>query len=181
MKLYIVGPVGSGKTTLARKLSKETGIPCFHLDQVAHRKDPTAKIGNRKRPETERDAIFQSILSRTDYILEDTGRLCFARGLESADKILLLEPYTFLRLGRILRRWIRQNLGLERCGYRPTWAMLGNMMRWTWTYDTGKDGVRVRAERYPHKLTVVRSKRDLERFTRDMVTDTKGERYGISV
>lgn len=34
MKLYIVGPVASGKSTLARQLSRETGIPCFHLDQV---------------------------------------------------------------------------------------------------------------------------------------------------
>ena len=49
MKLYIVGPVASGKSTLARQLSRETGIPCFHLDQVARRQDPGAKVGNRKR------------------------------------------------------------------------------------------------------------------------------------
>lgn len=168
MKLYIVGPVGSGKTTLARQLSKETGIPCFHLDQVVHQRDNAAKIGNRKRSKEERDTLFQSILSREDYILEDTGRLCFAQGLEMAERILLLEPPTLVRLGRILRRWIRQNLGLEPCGYRPTWTMLGNMILWTQAYDIGKDGVRARAKRYPHKLTVVRSKRELERFLRDI-------------
>ena len=66
MKLYIVGPVASGKSTLARQLSRETGIPCFHLDQVARRQDPGAKVGNRKRTDEEREAIFQAILARED-------------------------------------------------------------------------------------------------------------------
>ena len=49
MKLYITGPVGSGKTTLARQLSQKTGVPCFHLDQVAHAPDPDRPGGNPKR------------------------------------------------------------------------------------------------------------------------------------
>ena len=92
MKLYIVGPVASGKSTLARQLSRETGIPCFHLDQVARRRDPGAKVGNRKRTDEEREAIFQAILAREDYILEDTGRPCFAQGLDC----LLYTSYTRL-------------------------------------------------------------------------------------
>ena len=67
-----------------------------------------------------------------------------------------------VRLGRILRRWLRQNLGREPCAYRPTWAMLGNMFRWTWAYQTGADGVRARAEQFSQKLTVIRSKRELQ-------------------
>lgn len=168
MKLYIVGPVGSGKTTLARQISQATGVPRFHLDQVAHQRDRSAKIGNRKRPEEQRDAIFHWILARHDFILEDTGRLCFAQGLETADQILLLEPPTWVRMGRILRRWVRQNLGKEPYAYRPTWTMLKDMVRWTRAYNTGKDGVRARAEQYPDKLTVVRSQEDLERFLRQM-------------
>lgn len=92
MKLYITGPVGSGKTTLARQLSQKTGVPCFHLDQVAHEPDPDRPGGNRKRPEEERDAMFRSILEQEDYILEDTGRACFIAGMEQADRVVLLEP-----------------------------------------------------------------------------------------
>ncbi len=168
MKLYIVGPVGSGKTTLARRLSKELGVPRFHLDQVAHQRDRTAKIGNRKRPEAQRDAIFQGILAREAFILEDTGRPCFAQGLEAADHILLLEPPTWVRLGRILLRWVRQNLGKEPCSYRPTWTMLKDMFLWTRDYNTGEDGVRARAEQYSNKLTVVRSQEELEQFLHNL-------------
>lgn len=153
MKLYIVGPVASGKSTLARQLSRETGIPCFHLDQVARRRDPGAKVGNRKRTDEEREAIFQAILAREDYILEDTGRPCFAQGLEEAERILLLAP--------------------------PLAVRLGNMFRWTWAYQTGTDGVRARAEQFPQKLTVIRSKRELQH-----VWDTlqkKEARHGIPV
>lgn len=110
MKLYITGPVGSGKTTLARQLSQKTGVPCFHLDQVAHEPDPDRPGGNLKRPEDQRDAMFRSILEQEDYILEDTGRACFIAGMEQADRVVLLEPPPLLRRKRVVARWLRQNL-----------------------------------------------------------------------
>ncbi len=36
MKIYIVGAVASGKSTLARELSGLTGIPYTSLDEVVH-------------------------------------------------------------------------------------------------------------------------------------------------
>lgn len=168
MKLYITGPVGSGKTTLARQLSQKTGVPCFHLDQVAHEPDPDRPGGNRKRPEEERDAMFRSILEQGDYILEDTGRACFIAGMEQADRVVLLEPPPLLRRKRVVARWLRQNLGLEACAYRPTFAMLRSMFRWSREYENGQDGVRARAAQFPEKLTVLRSKKDIRRWMRGL-------------
>ena len=34
MKIYIIGPVGSSKTTLSKKLSKNLGIKNYELDKV---------------------------------------------------------------------------------------------------------------------------------------------------
>ena len=135
MKLYLTGSVASGKSTLARQIAARTGIPCHSLDEVVYVPDPGAPSGNRKRPEAERDALFAEILRQPHYVMEDTGRACFEEGLRQADAILLLELPLGVRYKRIFTRWLRQNLGLEPCLYRPGWNMLKAMFRWAGTYS----------------------------------------------
>jgi len=91
VRLYIVGSVASGKSTLARNISEKTGVPYFSLDEVVHEKDDTTPIGNRKRTPEKRDTLFSEILSKSSYIIEDTGRECFEEGLCQAESIILLE------------------------------------------------------------------------------------------
>ena len=56
MKILIVGIVASGKTTLARKLSKLLGICHYEIDSVVH--DDINKI---KRSEVEQRRIINDI------------------------------------------------------------------------------------------------------------------------
>ena len=91
MKIYIVGSVASGKSTLARKISHITGAPCYHLDEAVYTVDPSEPWGNKKRPLEERDRLFQAMLAQRHYIMEDAGRDCFRAGMEQADTVLLLE------------------------------------------------------------------------------------------
>ena len=127
MKLYIIGAVASGKSTLARRVAERTGVPCTHLDDVVYMPDPAAPEGNRKRPAEERDRLFQEVLAQKSYIIEDAGRTCFLEGLRQADTVVLLDPPIAVRRRRILTRWVKQNLGLEPCGYRPNFAMVRAM------------------------------------------------------
>ena len=115
MKIYIVGSVASGKSTLARKISHITGAPCYHLDEAVYTVDPSEPWGNKKRPLEERDHLFQAMLAQRHYIMEDAGRDCFRAGMEQADTVLLLEIPRIVREKRILLRWVKQNLGLEKC------------------------------------------------------------------
>ena len=89
-KLYITGSVGSGKTTLARELGCR-GFPFFELDQVVYQPDPADPSDNVKRSAEERDALFDGILARESWVMEDAGRACFIRGMEEADAVILLE------------------------------------------------------------------------------------------
>lgn len=166
MKLYIVGPVASGKSTLARQLSQLTGTPCFHLDEIVHAKDPTNPQGNRKRSVQERDELFHAILAKDSYIMEDTGRSCFLEGMEQADSVVLLDVSPILRRKRVVTRWLRQRLGLKSCSYRPSVSMLRDMFLWSRNYETGADGTRARAEQFSQKLTILRSRREITAFLR---------------
>ncbi len=160
MKLYITGPVGSGKSTLARRVAAQTRIPCYHLDEVVYTADPTDSWGNRKRSTEERDALFAVILLEACYIMEDAGRECFVEGMRQADRVVLLEPSGFVRRRRIVLRWLKQNLGLEASLYRPRWAVLRAMFRWSHNWDTEADGVRARLMAFAGKTVVLHNDRE---------------------
>ena len=68
-KIYIIGPVGSGKTTFATKLSKIYNIDYYELDKVSW----DDEHGNIKRSDEEVQKIFKDILKNKKWIIEDVG------------------------------------------------------------------------------------------------------------
>lgn len=168
MKLYIVGSVASGKSTLARRISKITGIPCHHLDEVVYLPDPSEPWGNRKRPVEKRNSLFEDILSSKHYIIEDAGREYFTEGLRQADTVILLEIPLYIRKKRIIFRWIKQNLGIEKCIYRPRLDVLKSMFKWAKNYDTGADGTKARVMPFYKKTVVLHNNKEIERYIRSV-------------
>lgn len=168
MKIYIVGSVASGKSTLARRISDSTGIPCYHLDEVMYIQDVSAPMGNRKRTAEERNVLFQNILTQKDYIIEDTERRYFLQGLEQTDRIVILEIPLLVRQKRILVRWLRQNWGLEKCSYKPNLHMLKSMFCLARNYDTGADGTKERLAAFPNKTVLLRKNKDIDRYIKSI-------------
>ena len=60
--IYIIGPTGAGKTTLAKKLSSKLNYPYFEADEIKwdHK---TKEI----RPENERDKKLKDIIQKNKY------------------------------------------------------------------------------------------------------------------
>lgn len=168
MKLYITGSVASGKSTLAKRISEKTGVPCYSLDEIVHQKDGSQPIGNHKRTPEERDSLFAQILGQPSYIIEDTGRPCFEGGMRQVNNIILLDTPLYIREYRIVRRYIRQKLGIEKCAYRPSIEMMRHMFRWAKDFDKNTDGVRNRTMQYNGKTIILKSKRDIEIYLRDL-------------
>lgn len=164
MRLYIVGSVASGKTTLAIRLSKITGIHYTALDEIVHKPDMSSKWGNNKRTIEERDEMFSLILHQENWIIEDTGRSCFSEGLKQADKIVLLDTSPLTRKCRIIFRWIKQRIGIENCSYIPSYVMLKSMFRWSKEYDNGKDGLHERIKPYQNKTIVLCNNNDVNKY-----------------
>lgn len=165
MKLYIIGSVASGKTTLAKKIAMKSSIPCTHLDGLVHIKDRSDKVwGNRRRPDEEINEIFTNLIDKEKWVIEDAGRIMFSEGLSRADQILYLKPPKIVRQQRIITRYIKQKLGFEDSIYRPSYRMLKFLYQALKNYETGKDDLDERVKNYKHKTMVLRSKKQIDRF-----------------
>lgn len=96
--------------------------------------------------------------------MEDAGRECFVEGMRQADQIVLLKiPYA-IRKKRILLRWIKQNLGMEKCIYRPNREVLKAMFRWAKNYDRGTDGTKQRVAQFEEKVVVLHNNREIKAY-----------------
>lgn len=168
MKLYITGSVGSGKSTFAEQISEITGIPCTHLDELIHMPCASEKWGNIKRSDKDIDSTFNSIITSDHYIIEDNGRERFMDGMRNADKIIVLDIPLKVRKYRIIKRWIRQNIGLETCIYKPKWFVLKSMFRWLNNYESGKDGTKVRLRQFDSKTIYLTNQNETERFLSEL-------------
>lgn len=115
-KIYIIGPVGSGKTTLAKKLSQKLNIKWYELDKVVWDDDN----GNIKRNKEEINKLFDKIISNNSYIIEDVGRDCFKKAISKSDIIYYIKLKPLTLYFRIIKRWINQKVGLEHYNYKPT-------------------------------------------------------------
>lgn len=72
-KIHIIGSVGSGKTTLARKLSKTLQIPYYELDNVAWMRKESGDI---LRTDEEKGALTNhSPNEQLDYRGDPSGGL----------------------------------------------------------------------------------------------------------
>jgi len=169
MKIYIVGSVASGKSTLARRLSKAIGIKCTHLDGVVHIKDPSnKKWGNLRRTDEEIDKLFLDLISGDNWIIEDAGRKMFVEGLKRADIVLYLKPNVHTRRRRIITRYIKQKLGLEESLYTPNIRMLTSMFKWLNNYERGEDDLETRVFTYPDKVVVLRKKMEIDAYISEL-------------
>ena len=89
MKIYVIGPTGSGKTTLSECLSNKHKIKCYELDLLVY----DDENGHVKRPDEVREKMFNDILKKKNWIIEDVGRSKFEEGRKQADIIYYINIF----------------------------------------------------------------------------------------
>lgn len=134
-KIYIIGPVGSGKTTFAKKISKELNIPFYELDSFVWKSNGKDNI---KRTYEETNEIFKKVFKQDKWIFEDVGRSRFEEAIKIADLVIYLDTCKRVINKRILVRWLKQIFGLEKCTYKPTLKMLFSMYKWHYNDQKNK-------------------------------------------
>ena len=153
-KIYIIGPVGSGKTTFGAKLSKKYNIKYYELDKVSWDDDH----GNIKRSDEEAQKIFNDILKNKKWIIEDVGRDKFKEGRKQADIIYYIKLSRIKSYYRVSKRWIKQRLGKERYNAQP------NFRQWLYYISTVNSYYKKQKNKlkdlqeYKDKLKIINSK-----------------------
>ena len=117
-KIYIIGPVGSGKTTFATELSKIYDIKYYELDKVSW----DDEHGNIRRSDEEAQKLFKKILKNKKWIIEDVGRDKFRQGRIDADIIYYIKLSRIKSYYRVTKRWVKQRLGKERYNHPPVFS-----------------------------------------------------------
>jgi adenylate kinase family enzyme len=101
-RIFIVGPPGSGKSTLGRRLSQVTGLPVHDLDEVYR----SGGGRNPLRPEAEREMAVRRIIGSQRWIAEGAHLGWTAGLMDAAQVIIWLDHLSWPRLAlRMTRRF----------------------------------------------------------------------------
>jgi len=157
MKILIVGIVASGKTALAKKISEKLNIKYYEIDSIVH-----DDINNKKRTPEEQKEIIEKINKQSNWIIEGTLRKNLYYLLDMADRIIYLDIPLRTRKIRILTRYIKQKMRIEKCNYKPTLKMLKQMYKWTDDYEKDRKEREAQLNEYYNKLIKIKNNKNWE-------------------
>lgn len=132
MKIRIIGACGSGKSYIARELSKKYGVDYYETDNLVWDRN-----GENLRYSLEvRDAQLEEILDKPSWILEGVHYKWGQESFEKADLIVILRPNRVFRDLRVITRFIKTRLGFEQANYKQSFKNLYVMIfEWNRGYD----------------------------------------------
>ena len=151
----VIGGPGSGKTWLATRLARKTGLPLFSVDDVLH--EETAAL---RAPE-DIDRVVDSWASGESWIIEGGNSRTYPRRVSRATLILRLQPPPWLRFFRVLRRAGRTL----------------QLLHWSLKYDRvfgPKDGQALRQAAPATRILVLKRRRDVQLFLDEFPSSEAG-------
>ena len=160
MKIHIIGCSGTGKTYFAKALSKKYNIPHFDLDDIQW--DNNSKGYGTKRLLEERNVLLQEILCNNEWIIEGVYYAWVQQSFDEADIIYALDMPSYLYKSRIIIRFIKRKLGIQK-GKRETLKSVYNLLKWTETFQKKNlKEIRSILDRYSDKVIWLSNKKDVE-------------------
>ena len=100
MRICILGPSNSGKSTLAAAIAHARDLEAIHLDQLYHRPNTDWE----PRPEAEFLALHDQAVGRDRWVMDGNYSKCMPQRLERATGLILLDVSTPTSLLRYTRR-----------------------------------------------------------------------------
>ncbi len=103
-RIWIFGGIASGKTTLAKEISKILKIDYYTTDDIAYKDNKGIKFN-----EKERDAKLKKIAKRNEWVIEGTHkRKWILPAFKKTDLVILLQFPRIILIKRIILRYIKR-------------------------------------------------------------------------
>lgn len=128
MRLFIIGAAGSGKTTLAKYLSGELHVQAINLDDLFWN-NSLNKYGVR-RDETERNRMLDEEISKSSWIIEGAYIAWPIKAIKASDRIIHVDTPKFVTNYRILKRFIKRKLRIEKQTKKETLRGVLELIKW---------------------------------------------------
>ena len=159
MKIRILGPCGSGKSTIAREISKKYKIPYFELDDVVWNRESI----NTRHSINKRDSLLKEIVSKKSWIIEGSHSTWTINTFSESDLIFFLTPHVLIRDYRIMKRFFLSRLGIVKWRYKQSVSNLLTMIV-KWNHGFKVHEKIDYTEKYKKKRYLVKSENEMAYF-----------------
>ncbi len=128
-KIVIIGCAGAGKTTLAKRLGARFDFPVYHLDYYYW------KPGWVESDPELFKSTHQMLIAQPTWIIDGNQMITIEERIAVADMVVFLDMPTFLCLGRVLWRWIKNRFyNTQDSQSTMTWGLLCYAWRYNRAY-----------------------------------------------
>lgn len=160
-KISIFGSPGSGKTTLAIKLGKSSGLPVFHLDNLIWDKRWVL------RPRQDFIEDHQKLIVQNKWIIEGTSRTTLDTRYPISDVVIFLNPPRLVCLFLVFKRFLftRSQMPDKPEGCKEKISL--DFLKYLWCFkNTAVIQIDMLKEKYPEiKLIEITSIKDIRELT----------------
>ena len=177
-RLHIMGPPGSGKTTLAQRLTSQLNIPFYELDNIAWEEG----YPGTERPLEDRLCDIHNITIQPAWVTEGIFLFWTDELLRAANYIVWLDMSWHLVLKRVVARRLDWSLRSSETGVNPPTNPLKQLqlLSYLGTYYLSKSQTDTRAflskylRTYQNKLVHCHYPAEVDAFFMDILAQEQG-------
>lgn len=152
-RILVLGGPASGKTTLARTLAAERGLPLVSLDSLFWH--DSAETYDIRRDPAERDRMLAEAVAQEAWVMEGVYWKWTGPVFERAEQVVFVDAPLWLRHWRLAKRHVKRRLGLESSTHKETFEGAWQTARWNQRWDRdNRLAVLEILERYREKAEV---------------------------